>query len=175
MKGPGIRITQPDPEEIRVVEGGGVARVIGAILLLGGALLAWSSSGRIMDLTFIIGVLSMVFGGAVATQRHILILDRLHGTWSCGGDVFFVIPFKSRGSLATSGPVRIGRLATNPREHDMGKPVITYPVTIEARNMDGTEEELRFGKHWSLEEARKISTVLAKFLNKRVLDESAGE
>ena len=57
-----------------------------------------------------------------------------------------MISFKSHGSLTTLGPVHIGKLATNPREHDMGEPIITYPVTIEARNVNGGKEELRFGQ-----------------------------
>ncbi len=172
IKGPGIKITQPDAEVIKVVEGGGVARIIGTIILLGGTMLAWTSSGRVTDLTLISGVVLMVFGGAVATQRYVMILNRHRGAWSYGGDIFFVISFKSRGPLATSGPVRISKLATNPREHDMGEPVITYPVTIGVKNMEGSREELRFGKHWSLEEAHTISAFLARFLNRRVLDES---
>ena len=119
-EGPGIRITQSDPEIIKVVEGGGAARVIGIIILLGGALLAWSSGGKFMDLTFIFGVLLVLFGAAVATQRYVMTLNRLLGTWSYGGDIFFMISFKNHGSLAALGPVHISKLATNPREHDMG-------------------------------------------------------
>lgn len=86
-----------------------------------------------------------------------------------------MISFKSRGSLTTLGPVHISKLATNPREHDMGEPIIIYPITIEARNMNGVKEELRFGQHWSLEEAYNISAILAEFLDKPVLDESNKE
>jgi len=171
-EGPGIRITQSDPEIIKVIEGGGAARVIGIIILLGGALLAWSSDGKFMDLTFIFGVLLVLFGAAVATQRYVMTLNRLHGTWSYGGDIFFMISFKNHGSLATLGPVHISKLATNPREHDMGEPIITYPVTIEAQDMNGVKEELRFGQHWSIEEAHNISAILAGFLGKPVLDDS---
>lgn len=80
-EGPGIKITQSDSEIIKVVEGSGAARVIGAIILIGDALLAWSSGGKIMDLTFIFGVLLMLFGAAVATQRYVMTLNKLHGTW----------------------------------------------------------------------------------------------
>ena len=87
-EGPGIKITQSDSELIKVVEGGGAARVIGIVILLVGALLVWSSGGKIMDLAFIFGVLLVLFGAAVATQRYVMTLNRLHGTWSYGGDVF---------------------------------------------------------------------------------------
>ena len=174
-EGPGIRITQPDSKIIKVVEGSGAGRVIGVIILLGGAMLAWSSGGKIMDLTFIFGVLLMLFGATVATQRYVMTLNKLHGSWSYGGDVFFIISFKSSGSLSALGPVHISKLASSPRENDMGEPIITYPVTIEARKINGDKEELRFGKHWSLEEAYHISAILAEFLDKPVLDESNKE
>jgi hypothetical protein len=174
-EGPGIRIFKSGADVIKVVEGGGASRFIGAAILLGGTLLAWNGFGRIMDMTFLSGVVLMLFGAAIATQRYVLTLNRLHGAWSCGGDVFFIISFKSRGSLTTLGPVRIGTLATNPRDHHIGEPIITYPVSIEARTTDGTQQELRFGKHWSLDEARNIAETLADFLNKPVLDETDKE
>ena len=127
---------------------------------------------RVKHLLFIVLVL---FGAAVATQRYVMTLDRLHGTWSCGGDVFFMFSFKSRGSLTALGSVRISKLATNPREHHMGEPIITYPISIEARTIDGIQEELRFGKHWSIEEAKNIAETLSEFLNKPVLDETNKE
>jgi hypothetical protein len=171
-KGPGIKISQPDSETIEVIEGGGAARVIGVIIFLGGVLLVWDSGGKIMGLSFIFGFLLVLFGAAVVTQRYVMILSKLHGTWSYGGDVFFIISFKSKGSLITLGSVRISKLATNPRESDMGNPIITYPVSIEARNTNGVTEELRFGQHWSIEEAKNIASILSKFLDKPVLDES---
>ena len=54
----------------------------------------------------------------------------------------------------------------------MGEPIITYPITIEAQNINGVREDLLFGQHWSLEEAYNISAILAEFLDKPVLDES---
>lgn len=171
-EGPGIRVLQSDSEIIKVIEGGGVARVFGILVLSGGAFLALSSSGEIMDLTLIFGVLLMLFGAAIATQRYVMTLNRLNGTWSYGGDVFFVISFKSHGALSALGPVRISKLATNPREHDMGEPIISYPITIDALNISGVKEELRFGRHWSLEEAYNLSAFLAEFLGKPILDES---
>lgn len=174
-EGPDVKISQPDPETIEVVEGHGSGRAFGVIVLLGGGFLVWRSSGEITDMTFLFGVLLAVFGGAVATQRYVMTLNRLSGTWSCGGDVFFVISFQSRGALAALGPVHISRFASNPRTDNMGEAIITYPVTIAARSMKGAEEELRFGQHWSLEEARSISAGLAEFLHKPVLDESDKE
>lgn len=171
-KGPGIKITQSDSETIKVVEGGGAARLFGVVILLGGALLAWSSRGKLMDMSFIFGVLLVLFGAAVATQRYVMTLDRSRGTWSYGGDIFFMISFKNNGSLTTLGPVRISKLATTPRKDHMDKPIITYPVSIEARNINGVKEDLRFGQHWSLEEAYNISAILAEFLDKPVLDKS---
>ena len=171
-EGPGIKITQSDSETMEVIEGGGAARFIGVTILIGGALLVWSSGGKLMDLAFIFGVLLMLFGAAVATQRYIMTLDRSRGTWSYGGDVFFMISFKSYGSLTTLGPVCISKLATTPRKHHTDKPIITYPVSIEARNINGVKEDLRFGQHWSLEEAYNISSNLAEFLDKPVLDKS---
>lgn len=44
----GIKIHQLDSETIKVIEGGGVARVIGAISVLGGTLLAWNSFGNFL-------------------------------------------------------------------------------------------------------------------------------
>jgi len=174
-EGPGIKIYELGSDVIKVVEGGAASRVIGVAIMLGGTLLAWNSFDNIMDMTFLLGIVLMLFGAAVATQRYVMTLDRLHGTWSCGGDVFFLISFKSRGSLTALGPVRISKLATNPREHNMGEPIITYPISIEARNINGAQEELRFGKHWSIEEAKKIAETLSKFLNKPVLDETNKE
>ena len=171
-EGPGIKIIQSDSETIKVIEGSGTARLFGILILIGGALLAWSSRGKLMDIAFIFGVLLILFGAAVATQRYVMTLNRSRGTWSYGGDIFFMISFKNDGSLTTLGPVCISKLASNPREDNMGEPIITYPVTIEARNMNGVKEELRFGQHWSLEEAHNISAILAEFLDKPVLDKS---
>jgi len=171
-EGPGIKITQSDPEIIKVIEGSGAARVFGVIILIGGALLAWSSHGKLMDMSFIFGVLLVLFGAAVATQRYVMTLDRSRGTWSYGGDIFFMISFKNDGLLTTLGPVRISKLATTPRKHHIDKPIITYPVSIEARNINGVKADLRFGQHWSIEEAHNISAILAEFLDKPVLDKS---
>ena len=57
----------------------------------------------------------------------------------------------------------------------MGKAIITYAISIVALNDKGVNEELRFGKHWSLEEAKDISTKLAEFLDKPVLAETGKE
>ena len=172
---PGIKITQSGPEIITVIEGSGAGRVVGVIILLGGAMLTWSSRGKLMDMSFIFGILLVLFGAAVATQRYVMTLDRSRGTWLYGGDIFFMIPFKNSGSLAALGPVHISKLAINPREDNIGKPIVTYPVTIEARKIDGGTEELRFGENWSLKEAQDISAFLAEFLDKPVLDESDQE
>jgi len=91
--GPGIKIKQPHADLIKTVEGGGSARVIGIVICVGGILLTYSADFRLLDLTFIVGALLAVFGAALVTQRYTMILDRLKGTWSYGGDVFFVIPF----------------------------------------------------------------------------------
>lgn len=170
--GGGTRITQPDSETIKVVEGGAAARIFGIVSFLGGAALMWENSGNILDLTFIFGALLALFGTAIATQRYSMTLDRLKGTWTYGGDVFFVIPFKSSGSLSEVGPVRIGRLSTNPSEHNRGEPIITHPVSVEAQKRGGGKDELRFGKSWSIDEAHEIATKLADFLDRSVQDDS---
>ena len=142
------------------------------MICVGGTLLAYSADFRLLDLTFIVGALLAVFGAALVTQRYTMILDRLKGTWSYGGDVFFVIPFKGHGLLQDVGPARITRRASNPGEHDRGAPIITHPVIVEAKKMDGTKTELQFGKYWSIEKAREISSALAVFLNRPIQDES---
>ncbi|HHJ18045.1 MAG TPA: hypothetical protein ENJ80_15270 [Gammaproteobacteria bacterium] len=174
-EGGGTRITQPDSETIRVFEGEGSARAIGVIFLLGGVLLMWSNVNKAADITFIFGALLALFGAAIATQRYTMTLDRLKGVWSYGGDVLFVISFKRRGLLAEVGPVHIGRLLTNPREHNMGEPVVTHPVYVEARKLDGGKDELRFGQYWSINEAYEISSQLADFLDRSVQDDSNKE
>lgn len=174
-EGPGIKILKSDSEIIKVIEGGGAARIIGVVFMLGGILLVWKSYSHIMVLTFIFGIILVLFGAAVVTQRYVMTLNRLRGTWSYGGDIFFLIPFKSRGSLTTLGPVRISKQLENPREDNMGTPIVTYPVSIEARNVNGVQEKLRFGENWSVEEARNISAMFAEFLSKPVLDETSKE
>lgn len=172
-KGAGIRITQPDSETIEVFEGEGSARILGIICILVGGFLMWTSLDNIVDITFIFGALLAVFGAAIATQRQTLTLDRRKGAWSCGGDVFFIIPFKSRGMLTEVGPVQVGRLVTNPtKEHGRGEPVITHPVSVTTRKIGGGTEELRFGKYWSIDEAFEIADKLAKFLDRQVQDDS---
>ena len=171
----GTKITQPNSEAIKVSEGGGAARPIGVIIFLGGALLIWSAYENIADLTFIVGVLLALFGAAIATQRQTMTLDRQKGIWASGGDVFFVISFKSHGLLQDLGPVRISRWESNPSENNRGAPIITHPVSIEARKTGGGQEDLRFGQYRSLEEAHEISTLLAEFVDRSVHDDSNKE
>lgn len=171
-EGGGTRIIQPNPEIIKVIEGGGSARVIGILMLLGGIALIWSTLSKISYMTLTLGIVLALFGAALATQRYVMTLDRQRGKWSCGGDVFFLISFKSLGYLQEVGPVRITKLASNPREHDMGKAIITYPVSVEAKKIAGNKTELNFGKHWSLKEAHGIATALAEYLDKPVQDDS---
>ena len=79
-KGPGIKIFELGSDAIKVVDGGASSRVIGVVIFLGGTLLAWNSFGKIMNMTFLFGIVLMLFGTAVATQRYVMTLDRLHGT-----------------------------------------------------------------------------------------------
>ena len=169
------RILQTSPTTIKVVEGEGSGRAAGIIFLLGGLALIWISLNKTSDMTFIFGVLLALFGAALATQRFTMILDRLRGTWSCGGDVFFVIRFHSHGLLQELGPVCIGRRESPASRPNRSMPVFTYPVSVEGRKTGGGRLELRFGQYWSLEDAHEVSAQLAEFLNQSVQDNSTQE
>jgi hypothetical protein len=171
----GTKIKQPNPTTIKVVEGEGSGRVAGIIFLLGGLILIWVTFNKITDMIFIFGVLVALFGAALATQRFTMTLDRLKGTWSCGGDVFFVIRFHSHGLLMELGPVCIGRRESAIGRRGMSEPVFTHPVSVEGRKAGGGRMELRFGQYWSLEDAQEVSARLAEFLNRSVQDNSAKE
>lgn len=175
-KEPGTKITQPNPDVIRVVEGGGASRIVGILILIGGLLLIYSTDFKIRDIALTVGVLIALFGAAVATQRFTMILDRQRGIWSYGGSVFFVIPFKSYGLLDELGPVCITRRSINPSERGRGSPIITYPVIVRARKHGGGAAELRFGQYWeTVEQAREVATPLAEFLNRPIQDDSSKE
>jgi hypothetical protein len=168
----GTRIIQPDTNVIKAIEGGGSVRVIGIILSLAGIALVWSALSKVSYPNLIFGILLALVGAALATQRYVTILDRNQGKWQRGGDIYFLISFKTHGYLELTGPVRITRLASNPREDNRGASIATYPVSVRARKADGVETELQFGKYWSLEEAREISGILSGFLDKPAQDES---
>ena len=171
----GTKIKQCSSNTIKVVEGEGGGRIAGIIILLGGLILIWVTFNKISDITFIFGVLLALFGVALATQRYTMTLDRLKGTWSCGGDVFFVIRLHSHGLLQELGPVCIGRRESPLTRHNMSKPVFTHPVSVEGRKAGGGRMELRFGQYWSIEDAHEVSAQLAEFLNRSVQDDSAKE
>lgn len=174
IKGAGITISQPAPEIIKVDDSIGSARILGAIMFVGGALLAWSNAGRMLDITFIFGVLLALSGAALTTQRYVMTLSKLKGTWSYEGDIFFVLSFKKSGLIASLGPVQIRKRIMS-RENRMGEPFITYPVFVKAHRLNGGEVELSFGQHWSLEEAHDLSDRLARFLGKSIVDKSNEE
>lgn len=171
----GTKIKQINPNIIQVVEGEGSGRVVGIIIFLGGLFLMWKTFNNILDITFIFGVLLALFGAALATQRYTMTLDRLKGTWSCGGDIFFVIRLHSHGLLQELSPVCIGRRESPHTQPSMSKPVFTHPVSVEGRKAGGGRMELRFGQYWSLEDAHQVSALLAKFLNRSVQDDSGKE
>lgn len=106
---------------------------------------------------------------------YTMTLDRLKGTWSCGGDVFFVIRLHSHGLLQELGPVCIGRRESPLTRRSRSKPVFTHPVSVEGRKAGGSRMELRFGQYWSLEDAHEVSAQLAEFLNRSVQDDSVKE
>jgi hypothetical protein len=173
---PGTRITQPTPDVIQVVEGGRASRVVGVVVGAGGVLLLSSVDFGLSDLTGLFGLVLALFGAAVATQRFVMTLDRQRGTWTCGGDVFYLIRLRSRGLLSAVGPVRISRRIVEPSsEHGRRRVVTTFPVTVEAPKEDGDTIELRFGRLWSsVEEAHEVARPLARFLGREVRDDTAG-
>ncbi len=169
------RIKQIDSDTINVVEGEGSGRVLGIIILLGGIFLMWKTCDNVLDISFIFGVLLALLGVALVTQRSTMTLNRLSGTWSSGGDVFFVIRFHSHGLLQELEPVCIGRREVPLKRHNMSKPVFTHPVSVEGRDAGGDKKELRFGQYWSLEDAHAVSAQLAEFLHLSVKDNSGKE
>ena len=62
----GTKIRQPDSEIITVREGGGCSRVLGIIVLIGGLILIGSTKDKILDITFLVGVLLVLFGAILA-------------------------------------------------------------------------------------------------------------
>ncbi|MFQ5431962.1 MAG: hypothetical protein ACE5EN_05600 [Nitrospinota bacterium] len=122
----------------------------------------------------ILGVILILLGSAIATQRYQLVLDRAKGVWSRGGDVFFVIKFHDRGRISELGPVRITRLEKQSFA-EKGKRQATFiyfPVRVNARKIGGGETELNFGQWGSREEAGEAAASLAEFLNRPVQDDS---
>lgn len=175
-RGPDTVISQPTPDRVRVTEGGGGARVIGVVICAGGGILISSAGGALLGVNFLLGIGLALLGAALVTQRFAMELNRARGTWSYGGDVFFLLRFGKSGSLKDLGPVRIGRLETNPTEMNRGKPIVSYPVTIEATRPGHAPVELRFGRCWGTrQDAYELASALGGFLGLPVEDASGEE
>ena len=147
------------------------SRVIGSLVFLGSLWMMWASREQLLSIEFIFAVLLALFGLALTTQRHRLILNKQTGTWHEGGDVFFFISLRKQGSLYEVGPVRINNLTTRVGE-ETWRDVSSYPITIEARDRAGEAVELDLGKEWGLEEAHKLANHLSTFLDRPVEDRS---